>query len=330
MVLPQRTQSSSTEFRRAEQVETMNSERFNEVANKYQELQTKSCDILGETDGKQLFSTEKWEKDIGSGITRVLQNGAHIEKAALNFSKVSGKYTDRMGQMAGREGTEFSATGISSIIHPYNPFVPIIHMNVRYFELDTGICWFGGGIDLTPHYINEDEALNFHKRLKMTCDKFDISFYGRFKKWADDYFFLPHRNETRGVGGIFFDQLVPGQELGFEKLFEFTQELGFLYPYIYQDILHRKKNKPFSNEHKNWQMLRRGRYVEFNLVYDRGTRFGLESNGNTESILLSMPPMANWTYNHAPEEGSEEHYTQQMLKKGIDWLRLTTRSFATS
>ncbi|MBE0650372.1 MAG: oxygen-dependent coproporphyrinogen oxidase [Bacteroidales bacterium] len=295
---------------------------ISEVASRYREIQDRACEMLEKADSIAKFSRNSWEKEIGSGMTRVLENGAKIEKAAINFSHVSGEYTSEMAKMAGRSSGRFAATGVSSIIHPVSPLVPIIHMNIRYFELNDGTSWFGGGIDLTPHYVDKAEASWFHKKLKGTCDLYDLNFYSEFKKQADDYFFLPHRNETRGVGGVFFDQIEPSGMEDFEKLFDFTSALGKLYPEIYSEILGKKSNLDYSEKEKSWQYVRRGRYVEFNLLYDRGTKFGLASGGNTESILLSMPPQANWAYQYLPEEGSLENETLDLLKKDIDWINL--------
>jgi coproporphyrinogen III oxidase len=296
--------------------------RFDLIANAYQKIQEYACNQLEVADGKGRFSSDAWKKDIGWGLTRVMQNGNIIEKAAINFSRVSGPLNTGMASVAGREGKNFSATGLSSIIHPINPHLPIIHMNVRYFELDNGENWFGGGIDLTPHYVVKEDAIHFHQQLKQTCDTYHPGFYPQYKKWADDYFFIKHRNETRGVGGIFFDQLEPGKECGFDALFNFTCELGKTYPDIYTALMKKYGNREYTQREKEWQLIRRGRYVEFNLVYDRGTRFGMESGGNTESILVSMPPEVKWPYHYEPEEGSREGKTLEWLKKGIDWVNI--------
>lgn len=294
---------------------------FNKVASAFRETQTIICNTLEEADSSAIFSKDSWGKEIGGGLTRVLLNGKHIEKAAVNFSQVNGPYSKKMEKLLGEKGTSYAATGVSSIIHPYNVHVPIIHMNVRYFSLENGISWFGGGIDLTPHYIDKKQAAWFHQQLKTICDKYNMAFYPRFKTWADNYFFLEHRNETRGVGGIFFDRLKPNDEEDAEKLLAFTVDLGRAYGAIYAKLIGLNSKKPETESQKQWQKLRRGRYVEFNLVYDRGTKFGLESGGNTESILLSMPPQANWEYNYEPEKGSEEEATLQLLKKDINWLK---------
>lgn len=293
------------------------------VATTYRTLQQQICKQLENADGKSAFITDSWEKEIGYGHTMVFQDGDAIEKAAVNFSAVGGPITGTMRQaLHVEEGQEYFASGISSIIHPRNPHVPITHMNVRYFELSSGQSWFGGGIDLTPHYIDRQEAGWFHRELKNVCDRFDANFYPDFKGWADNYFYLNHREETRGIGGIFFDHQPAVEEKQFEKLFAFTIDLAEAYPRIYIELLNKSRNKKFSDTEKNWQNLRRGRYVEFNLLYDRGTKFGLESNGRTESIFLSMPPLASWAYDYKVENGSKEAETLSLLKKNIDWLNL--------
>jgi coproporphyrinogen III oxidase len=291
-----------------------------QIASAYAELQKKIWRILEAADGKAFFTEHKWEKEIGSGLTCVIQNGNIIEKGGVNYSFVQGKYTPQMGKLLNEKASHYSVTGISSIIHPVNPHVPIIHMNIRYFELDNGIAWFGGGIDLTPHYVDIEEAKAFHLKLKSLCDNYQPAFYPRFKKWADDYFFIPHRNETRGIGGIFFDGLKPDHQISFEQLLGFTLELGNAYPEIYAEIMRKKSKQSFTEAEKKWQQIRRGRYVEFNLVYDRGTKFGLESNGNTESILVSLPANASWEFDYKVETDSPEYQTLQMLRKEIDWV----------
>lgn len=291
------------------------------VANEYLKIHEHACHMVQESDGNGVFSHDIWEKELGYGVTKVITDGEKIEKGAINFSKVSGKYSPKMAKTIGVKGERFAATGISSIFHPVNPLAPIIHMNVRYFELDTRVCWFGGGVDLTPHYVDEKEAGFFHRAIKQICDNYDKTFYQSFKKQADDYYFLKHRNETRGVGGIFFDHLKPNKEKSFEFFMKFTTELALAYPEIYVEILNNKAKKPFSNNEKRWQNIRRSRYVEFNLLYDRGTRFGIDSGGNAESIMVSMPPVVNWWYNYQPEPGSSENKTNSFLKKGINWLK---------
>lgn len=291
------------------------------VAESFLATQENICQTLEQADSKAKFSRDNWGKDIGGGLTRVLQEGKSIEKAAVNFSLVKGKYSPTMEKLLGEKAENYAATGVSSIIHPRNAHVPIIHMNIRYFTLNNGIHWFGGGIDLTPHYINKLDAAWFHRQLKDICDKYNADFYARFKKWADDYFYIEHRNETRGVGGIFFDRLKPENDEEAEHLLKFALDLGNAYGEIYAEMIHRNSEKSQTEQEKKWQKLRRGRYVEFNLVYDRGTKFGLESGGNIESILLSMPPKANWDYNFVAEKGSKEEATLNGLKKNIDWLK---------
>ncbi len=293
-----------------------------EIANIYLEHQQQMCLQLELCDGTGKFAKVPWSKNIGYGVTGVLKNGSIIEKAGLNFSHVKGKFTNRMESILKTSAERFEATGISSIIHPNNPHIPIIHMNVRFFELDNGTCWFGGGIDLTPHYIDIEEAKWFHKQLAKVCDNYDIKYYPKFKEWADDYFFIEHRNETRGIGGIFFDMVQPQTENELKNLKNFTIDLTKLYPDIYCKIMANKRNQKYTEREKKWQHIRRGRYTEFNLVYDRGTKFGLESGGNTESILISLPPMAEWEHNYAVLPNSNEEKTQDLLKKGIEWINI--------
>jgi coproporphyrinogen III oxidase len=219
------------------------------------------------------------------------------------------------------QSEEFYATGVSIVLHPHNPHVPIIHMNVRYFEMSTGKAWFGGGIDLTPHYIDEKQASFFHQSLKNTCDKFSPTYYPEFKKWADDYFYIPHRQETRGIGGIFFDRLSENKEFSWKDRFEFVKAIGNTFAPTYIAIVKDCKDKKYEQAHKNWQLYRRGRYVEFNLVYDAGTKFGLETSGRIESILMSLPKQAEWIYDLKPPTNSPEYNTLELLKKEIDWIK---------
>ncbi|HWS01577.1 MAG TPA: oxygen-dependent coproporphyrinogen oxidase [Prolixibacteraceae bacterium] len=291
-----------------------------EIARVYSGLQNEICRSLEATDGQSLFVEDNWANGIGNGKTCAIRSNAVIEKGGVNFSFVKGDYTPRMEQLIGEKARSYEATGISSIMHPVSPHLPIIHMNVRFFSLDNGTRWFGGGIDLSPHYIDVAEASDFHRELKRICDKYDTGFYPRFKEWADDYFYIPHRNETRGVGGIFFDRLKPDENIGLEQLFDFTRELALAYPVLYGNIAKEKKAEQFSASQKKWQEIRRGRYAEFNLVYDRGTRFGFESNGNAESILISLPATAAWEYKYPVAEDSAENATLQLLRKDIDWI----------
>ena len=212
----------------------------------------------------------------------------------------------------------YFATGVSVVQHPRSPIVPISHMNVRYFEASNGETWFGGGLDLTPIYVDETQARWFHEQIREMCQRHDPSYCPRFKKWADEYFYLPHRKETRGVGGIFFDRLTVGQDGSFEELFAFVQDVGEVYGRAYASITRQNQDLPLTEREKQWQQVRRSRYAEFNLVIDRGTRFGLETGGRTESILMSLPPQAEWHYNYTVKPGSAEEATQQWLRKGIE------------
>jgi coproporphyrinogen III oxidase len=287
------------------------------IAQSYRNLQSRIIEQLEQTDGKGRFETDSWERPGGGGgISRVIRNGRVIEKGGVNFSEVYGSTPENILRSLNLPAADFFATGVSIVLHPENPMVPIIHMNVRYFEMTSGHWWFGGGIDLTPHYINKADVRYFHRALKEICDKYDNSYYPEFKEWADNYFYLQHRNETRGAGGIFFDRL-DGDKL---KLHQFTLDLGNLFAPLYGYYMEQNHSLPYGEKEKEWQKLRRGRYVEFNLVWDRGTKFGLETSGRTESILMSLPPEAGWVYDYHPPEGSDEAFTLSMLKKGIDWL----------
>jgi coproporphyrinogen III oxidase len=291
------------------------------IAQEFRLLQDHICKELERIDGTASFEQDLWNRsEGGGGRTRIIRHGSVIEKGGVAFSEVYGPVSEVMKKQLGLEGDEFFATGVSIVLHPENPFIPIIHMNVRYFELDSGTYWFGGGIDLTPHYIDKDQACLFHEHLNRTCDKYDESFYPRFKTWADDYFFNQHRNETRGVGGIFFDHLAHNESVEKEDIFRLCIDLGRLFPIVYEEQVVFGKNQSYGEKELFWRNIRRGRYVEFNLVYDRGTKFGLFSGGRTESILMSLPETASWEYNYQVQEGSPESYTLSMLRKGIDWV----------
>lgn len=292
-----------------------------QVVAAYQKIQDDICSSLELADGRAKFEEEIWNREGGGGgRTRIMQLGDVIEKGGVNFSAVHGKLPDAVKRAFKVENDEFFATGVSIVMHPSNPFVPIIHMNIRYFEMDEQTRWFGGGIDLTPHYIIDTDARFFHHLLKQTCDEFDPTFYPKFKTHADDYFFIKHREETRGVGGIFYDRLKPDNTgLSFDDLLTFSEAVGNTFIPAYTELIDRNRDADFTAEQQEWQYLRRSRYAEFNLVYDAGTKFGLETNGRIESILMSLPPMAKWSYNHQPVPGSQEAYTSSMLKKGITW-----------
>lgn len=291
------------------------------VSDWFIQLQSSICFELEKCDGKGLFETQSWDRpEGGGGKSRIITHGALIEKGGVNFSAVNGRLPVALEKSFGVQDTQFFATGISIVLHPGNPWTPIIHMNLRYFEMDGGKSWFGGGIDLTPHYIDKEDASYFHSQLKAVCDRFDPYYYPKFKKWADDYFYISHRQETRGIGGIFFDRL-EASESNRDDLFKFVKSLGLSFSPVYIHFLKKYKESLFSEEEKKWQLVRRGRYVEFNLVYDAGTKFGLETNGRIESILMSLPPLAAWPESFQIKPGGKEAYTQQHLLKGLDWLK---------
>jgi len=294
----------------------------------FAELQDEICRALEQLDGQARFREDLWIRDEGGGgRTRVLESGAVFEKAGVNFSEVFGTFDDEFAQrLPIGDGTAFFATGISLVLHPVNPFVPTVHANFRYLERGSG-KWFGGGTDLTPYYPKIEDVIHFHRTLKTACDAFDPAFYPKFKRWCDDYFFIKHRNETRGVGGIFFDYLT-GQgtdqptasaERDIESIFEFVQRIARSFLPAYLPIANRRKSEPYTEREREFQLIRRGRYVEFNLVYDRGTHFGLQTRGRTESILMSLPPLVRWVYDYQPESGSPEAEAWEFFKPR-DWL----------
>ncbi len=300
------------------------STRRNQVAEWFRSLQEHICKELEAEDTVGKFHEDRWERPGGGGgHTRILKGGKVIEKGGVNFSAVYGTPPESTVLHAGLDPAtvkEFFATGVSIVLHPSNPLVPIIHMNVRYFDLGESDWWFGGGIDLTPHYVKPEDARFFHTQMKAACDRHDPMYYSTFKQWADDYFFITHRNETRGIGGIFFDYLKATDGFSFDDRFAFVKSVGESFAPTYRELMRRNKEANYHDDHKKWQLLRRGRYVEFNLIYDRGTKFGLESNGRTESILMSLPAHADWEYDYRPAAGSPEEYTWSMLRKGVDWI----------
>lgn len=267
-----------------------------------------------------------WKREVGGGgKTLAFANGSIIEKGGVNFSDVHGKSLPPSATKGRQEleGTAFRAMGVSVVVHPENPFLPTSHANVRYFEATPEgkdpVWWFGGGFDLTPYYPVMEDVVFWHEKAKSVCDRYGAEHYRRFKKWCDDYFYLPHRKETRGVGGLFFDDY---SENGFEESLSFVQEIGSVFGEAYLEILSRGKDKPYTEQNKAFQKYRRGRYVEFNLVYDRGTHFGLQSGGRTESILMSLPPQVEWSYNWSPQKNSEEANLYENFLKPRDWLEL--------
>lgn len=293
-----------------------------QIAEAYQQIQNEICLGLESADGSGKFIEEKWEREGGGGgRTRILQNGSIIEKGGVNFSAVHGKLPEPIKKSFGLTEDDFFATGVSIVIHPNHPWVPIIHMNIRYFEVSDTMKWFGGGIDLTPHYVIPEDAKFFHQQIKNVCDSYSLEFYPKFKKWADDYFFIKHRDETRGIGGIFYDRLTPESSgISWENIFEFSKSVGKSFIPTYTELMNRNRHKNYTDEQKKWQFQRRSRYAEFNLVYDAGTKFGLETNGRIESILMSLPPQANWVYDFKPIKDSEEEKTLNSLKKEINWI----------
>jgi coproporphyrinogen III oxidase len=299
-----------------------------------QNLQEQICKGLETVEGKAKFREDIWERpEGGGGRTRVIENGDVIEKGGVNISAVHGKLPEAMQKMFGVGEADFFACGLSLVIHPKNPMAPTVHANWRYFEmyddtstsLSTGSrkvinSWFGGGQDLTPYYLFEEDAKHFHQTCKTACDKHDLDFYPKFKKQCDDYFWNTHRNEARGIGGLFFDYCKATEEISMENWFNFVSEVGNSFLEAYVPILEKRKNLPYTKEQRKWQEIRRGRYVEFNLVHDKGTLFGLKTNGRIESILMSLPPHVQWVYDHHPESGSEEEKLIQVLEKPIDWI----------
>ncbi|GLS24575.1 oxygen-dependent coproporphyrinogen oxidase [Marinibactrum halimedae] len=291
-------------------------------------LQNAICDSLQRVDGAAVFEEDAWEREEGGGgRSRVMTNGAVIEKGGVNFSHVFGESmpasaTAHRPELAGRR---FEAMGVSLVIHPNNPHAPTSHANVRFFiaEKDGAdpVWWFGGGYDLTPYYGYEEDCIAWHQTAKEACDPFGENVYADYKKWCDEYFYLKHRNEPRGVGGLFFDDL---NQWGFEKSFDFLKAVGSSYTDAICPILEKRKNTPFTEAQKQFQLYRRGRYVEFNLVFDRGTLFGLQSGGRTESILMSLPPLVRWEYNYQPKPESEEARLTEYFLQGRDWLKLNT------
>jgi len=290
------------------------------IIERFQALQDDICQKLESLDGVGKFHQDLWERpEGGGGRTRII-TGKHIEKGGVNFSAVHGEMPEKICKALGIDPTRFTATGVSIVLHPHNPHVPIIHMNVRYFETISGLWWFGGGIDLTPHYVDVLLAKQFHSGLKAACDLHAETYYPKFKKWADDYFFVKHRKETRGVGGIFFDRMQSDYGSK-EENFDYVMEVGNSFVKLYSEQFLPNYKKPFTDREKAWQLHRRGRYVEFNLVWDRGTKFGLDTDGNIESILMSLPPVTQWTYRYPYNEREQE--TLDKLVEGIDWINYT-------
>ena len=288
------------------------------------ELQDRICKAMAEEDGQAEFKEDRWEREAGGGgRTRVLYEGAVFEQAGVNFSHVHGDTLPPSATAARPElaGRGFEAIGVSLVIHPRNPHVPTSHMNVRYFEAGKEgaepVWWFGGGYDLTPYYPVLEDVIHWHRTARDACAPFGEDVYPRLKQWCDEYFYLKHRNEPRGVGGLFFDALNEG---GFRRCFDFMRSVGDSYLDAYLPIVRRRKGSEWTEQEREFQLYRRGRYVEFNLVYDRGTLFGLQSGGRTESILMSLPPKVGWRYNYQPEPGSLEARLTSEFLVHRDWL----------
>jgi coproporphyrinogen III oxidase len=302
----------------------MNAPNVKAVSDYLLDLQDRICGALETLDQEKSFREDKWiREEGGGGRSRVMEEGDVFEKAGINFSHVHGRQlptsaTAHRPELAGRS---FEALGVSLVIHPRNPYVPTSHANVRFFiaekENAEPVWWFGGGFDLTPYYGFEEDAMHWHSTARQACDPFGKSIYPRFKKWCDEYFFLKHRGEPRGIGGLFFDDF---NELGFETSFAFMQSVGDHYIPAYTPIVERRKDHPYAERERDFQMYRRGRYVEFNLVYDRGTLFGLQTGGRTESILMSLPPIVKWRYDWHPAEGSPEAELYEKFLNPRDWL----------
>jgi coproporphyrinogen III oxidase len=288
------------------------------------QLQDRICDELAAEDGEATFTTDEWQRsEGGGGRSRVLAGGAVFERAGVNFSHVYGaalppSASANRPELAGRS---FEALGVSLVIHPNNPYVPTSHANVRFFaaskEGEEPVWWFGGGYDLTPYYGNREDCISWHQTAVDACAPFGDDVYPRFKAWCDEYFFLKHRNEPRGVGGLFFDDL---NEWGFDTSFAFMRAVGDSFIQAYRPIVQRNKNTPYGERERQFQLYRRGRYVEFNLVYDRGTLFGLQSGGRTEAILMSMPPLVRWEYDYTAAPGSPEAELTEYYLRDRDWL----------
>ena len=297
---------------------------IDDVSHYLQSLQNRIVSELEHLDGKASFHEDAWTREGGGGgLSRVLKNGAVFEQAGVNFSHVFGtelppSATKSRPDLAGQG---FQALGVSLVLHPHNPYVPTTHANFRFFIAAPGdskpVWWFGGGYDLTPYYAFHEDVVHWHSVAKTACDPFGQGFYARYKKWCDEYFFLKHRDETRGVGGLFFDDL---NEPGFEQSFAFLQSIGDSFIPAYTPIVKRRRDHPFGERQRDFQLYRRGRYVEFNLIYDRGTIFGLQSGGRTESILMSLPPKVRWEYNWQPEPGSPEALLSTDYLRPRDWL----------
>jgi coproporphyrinogen III oxidase len=286
----------------------------------FRDLQDRICEALTLLDGGGSFREDQWQREAGGGgRTRIMTDGALFEKGGVNFSDVHGEMAPEYAAQVPGEGRSFTATGISLVLHPRSPMVPTVHANFRYLTKGTK-AWFGGGADLTPYYPCKEDVIHFHQIWKRVCTRHaPLVDYAHLKKWCDEYFFLPHRNEARGVGGVFFDYL----EGNWEENFAFVRDCGNAFMEAYQPIVERRRNDPYTENQRDFQEFRRGRYVEFNLLYDRGTVFGLKTGGRVESILMSLPPVARWTYDYQPQPGSREAELAEYFLKPRDWAEET-------
>lgn len=291
-----------------------------------EQLQDVITSKLEEVDGKAAFKEDIWVRaEGGGGRTRVIENGAVFEKGGVNISGVHGELPDSMKAYFRVEDGKFFACGLSLVLHPKNPMVPTVHANWRYFELygNNGEIvdqWFGGGQDLTPYYLFDEDAIHFHSVCKTACDKHNATFYNTYKNRCDEYFWNAHRNEARGIGGLFFDYCKASEEMNMQDWYNFVTEVGNSFLSCYVPIVTKRKDLDYTKEQRDWQEIRRGRYVEFNLVHDKGTLFGLKTNGRIESILMSLPPHVQWRYDHQPEKGSEEERLLNVLMKPKEWV----------
>jgi coproporphyrinogen III oxidase len=296
------------------------SDLFDRAAKFFHDLQSEICRSLADADGAREFGADAWERPGGGGgVARVLENGALFEKAGVNWSNVSGELPAELADTMPGTGRAFRASGVSLVLHPRSPMVPTTHANFRCLEKGDTV-WFGGGADLTPYYLFRDDAVHFHHTLAAACDRHrPVGDYDRFKRWCDEYFFLAHRGETRGIGGVFFDYVGGKGEHPIESVYDFVRDLGAAFVPAYLPIVERRRTLPFGDDERTWQLRRRGRYVEFNLIYDRGTLFGLKTSGRIESILMSLPPLVRWDYDVTPIVGSREAELVAQLKP-TDWL----------
>jgi coproporphyrinogen III oxidase len=292
---------------------------IDDAARHFRDLQTRLCLRLEAADGRGAFVEDRWERSGGGGgFTRVLSGGALFEKAGVNWSDVSGELPEDLAAQVPGGGRAFRATGVSLVLHPLTPMVPTVHANFRCLAKGEA-CWFGGGADLTPYYPWREDVVHFHRTWKQVCDRHDPAYYPRFKKWCDEYFYLPHRGETRGVGGLFFDYLKDD----LDRVFAFVRDCGDAFADAYLPIAERRRHEPYGERERDFQTWRRGRYVEFNLLYDRGTLFGLKTGGRTESILMSLPPLCRFVYDYQPPPGSREAQLSEYLHP-TDWLSGTS------